>query len=69
MVKGTRKKEKTEKKMESETMLGGNLFDKYNGVKLDDSGNLTNNDFLKQIINVLKKNGVKVLEKQMVCGQ
>ncbi len=65
VVKGTRKKEKTEKKMESETMLGGNLFDKYNGVKLDDSGNLTNNDFLKQIINVLKKNGVKVLEKQI----
>lgn len=46
--------------------VGGDVFEKYNGVKLDDSGNLSNEDFIKQIIKILKKNGVRVLEKQIV---
>ena len=46
--------------------VGGDVFEKYNGVKLDDSGNLSNEDFIKQIIKILKKNGVRVFEKQIV---
>jgi|UniRef100_A0A6C0IQ25 hypothetical protein len=40
-------------------------FDKYNGVKLDDSGNITNKDFLEKILQVLKSNGATVLDKQI----
>ena len=41
------------------------VFDKYNGVKLDDSGNITNKDFLEKVLQVLKTNGITVLDKQI----
>jgi hypothetical protein len=37
-------------------------FEKYNGVKLDATGNISDSDFEKTIIGILKKNEVEVLE-------
>lgn len=39
---------------------GGEVFDKYNGVKLDDTGNLNDADFLKTLLRILRKNGLDV---------
>jgi hypothetical protein len=43
---------------------GGNseVFDRYNGVKLDDAGNITDNQFLSSVLRILKsdRNGVTV---------
>ena len=41
---------------------GGNAFDKYNGVKLDDTGNISDTDFIKTIIRILSKNEIDVME-------
>jgi hypothetical protein len=41
---------------------GGNAFDKYNGVKLDDTGNISDTDFLRTIIRILSKNEIDVME-------
>jgi len=35
-------------------------FNKYNGVKLDDSGNLSDHDFQEKIVYILSKNGLEV---------
>ena len=39
---------------------GGSAFDKYNGVKLDDTGNISDFDFQEKILSILKKNGLEV---------
>tara|TARA_B110000967_G_C18900227_1_gene574282 strand:- start:2684 stop:6331 length:3648 start_codon:yes stop_codon:yes gene_type:complete len=44
---------------------GEHALAKYNGVKLDDTGNITNTDFLNNIIRILKKNGIGVKEQQI----
>jgi D-ribose pyranose/furanose isomerase RbsD len=41
---------------------GGNVFDKYSGVKLDDTGNISDTDFLRTIIRILSKNEIDVME-------
>jgi hypothetical protein len=41
---------------------GENEFEKYNGVKLDESGGLTDEDFVKEIKRILKKNKMEVVE-------
>ena len=47
-------------------MYGGdNAFEKYNGVKLDESGNISDEDFLAKVIESLNKNDIKVNEKQI----
>ena len=40
----------------------GDIFDRYNGVQLDDTGNLTDDDFINRIQAILKsaKNGIKI---------
>jgi hypothetical protein len=50
---------------ESSVVFGGNSdneFDKYNGVKLDDSGNISDNDFTKTIIAILSKHKIEVAQ-------
>ena len=37
-------------------------FEKYNGVKLDETGNISDSDFEKTIVNIMKKNEIEVLE-------
>jgi Type III restriction enzyme, res subunit len=39
---------------------GGGVFDKYDGVKLDDTGNISDFDFQERILNILRKNGLEV---------
>ena len=41
---------------------GDDVFDKYNGVKLDDSGNVSDSDFMKTVIRILKKYDIDVAE-------
>jgi hypothetical protein len=43
-------------------VFGGNVFDKYSGVKLDDTGNISDTDFLRTIIHILSKNEIDVME-------
>jgi hypothetical protein len=47
------------------SMVGGapgDIFERYNGVQLDDTGNLTDDDFINRIQAILKsaKNGIKI---------
>jgi Hom_end-associated Hint/Homing endonuclease len=39
---------------------GGPIFDKYDGVKLDDTGNISDFDFQEKILSILKKNDLEV---------
>ena len=41
---------------------GGDAFEKYNGVRLDETGNLSDADFMKTIIKILKNNDINVME-------
>jgi hypothetical protein len=63
VAKGTKKKEK--KGGAEEYYEGGNALEKYNGVKLDESGNISNDEFFEKVLAILKKNGVRVLDKQI----
>jgi Type III restriction enzyme, res subunit len=38
----------------------GDVFNRYNGVELDESGNLTDDDFINQVQTILKKNGISI---------
>ena len=66
--KAPKKQENKTKKQEPVPELDmdggeGELFEKYNGVKLDDSGNITDNQFIELVVKSLKKHGVEVNEK------
>jgi len=39
---------------------GGAVFDKYDGVKLDETGNISDFDFQERILSILSKNGLEV---------
>jgi len=69
VAKGTKRiyQEKQNKTKKNNVQEGGagEVFDKYNGVKLDDSGSITDTDFIEKIISILKKKGVSVMEKQI----
>jgi hypothetical protein len=41
---------------------GGTVFEDYGGVTLDESGNLTDEDFVKEIKRILNKNHLEVIE-------
>jgi hypothetical protein len=41
------------------------VFEKYNGVKLDEAGNITNAQFLDKVLQILRKNGVTIMDKQI----
>jgi hypothetical protein len=45
--------------------VGGadNAFEKYNGVKLDDAGNIPDNVFEETLVKILNKNGLKIVGK------
>ena len=44
---------------------GGDVFDKYDGVKLDDTGNISDFDFQEKVISILAKNGLEVQKGAM----
>jgi hypothetical protein len=41
-------------------VIGGDVFDKYDGVRLDETGNLSDADFQATILKILSKNGLEV---------
>ena len=41
---------------------GGNASDSYNGVRLDSTGNLSDADFMRTMIRILKENDIQVME-------
>jgi hypothetical protein len=43
----------------------GELFDKYNGVKRDAAGNITDADFEKMVSAILKKNGLEIQKTEI----
>ena len=68
VLKGTQRVEKkpivvkTTRKITTGKIKGGSndAFDRYDGVKLDDSGNLSDADFIRRITSALKKAGLEV---------
>lgn len=67
VLKGTQRVKKpivvkTTRKVTSGKTAGGSseAFDRYDGVKLDDSGNLSDPDFIRRITLALKKGGLEV---------
>ena len=63
-LKGTQRKVVNDK-VKTRKIKGGSgeSFERYDGVKLDDSGNVNDSDFLKKVLSILKKNGLEVQEK------
>jgi len=67
-LKGTQKIKpgvdaKTRKNMATYEMGTHEVFDRYNGVQLDDTGNITDDAFIKTVIQILKvKNGLTIRE-------
>lgn len=47
---------------ETSYKYGGDAFEKYNGIKLDSTGNLSDNDFMRTIVKILKSNEIDVIE-------
>lgn len=41
---------------------GSEVFEKYNGVRLDETGNISDEDFSKTVVSILKRNGIDVIE-------
>jgi hypothetical protein len=41
---------------------GGGIFEDYKGVKLDDTGNMTDSDFVKTVKRIMEKNGLDVID-------
>ena len=41
---------------------GDGEFEKYNGVKLDETGNMSDDDFVKEVKRILKKNKLEVID-------
>lgn len=64
-LKGTQKRVVADKPKTRKMKGGasGESFQRYDGVKLDESGNLNDADFLKKILHILNKNGLDVQEK------
>ena len=66
ILKGTRRVKPQNDNNKTRKMNGGNdIFDKYNGVKLDESGNMSDDVFQEQILKILRKNGIKVIDKDI----
>ena len=60
-VKGGQNNNKTRSKTS-----GGNIeFNKYNGVKLDPTGNVSDNDFVEIILKILKENNINVQDSNI----
>jgi len=65
VLKGTQKRVVADKPKTRKIKGGaaGESFQRYDGVKLDESGNLSDADFLKKVLYILNKNGLDVQEK------
>jgi hypothetical protein len=59
----TEQLEKEYRKLDQFPYDGGepNILDKYNGVHLDDTGNISDEVFIKTVIDILNKNGINII--------
>ena len=66
-LKGTKKNIKRGGNKKTRKNIGGDgeLFQKYNGVKLDITGNISDADFMKTIISILKENKININENNV----
>jgi hypothetical protein len=48
---------------------GGEVFDRYDGVRLDDTGNLSDADFIGALVSILKQNGLDIPEGSIEIKQ
>ena len=64
VAKGTQRKFKPEARKTQKITAGNDnlLFNKYNGVKLDSTGNISDQDFLQTVISILKSNKINIQE-------
>lgn len=44
---------------------GSDVFDRYDGVRLDDAGNISDEDFMTKVVKILQKNQIEVLSKKI----
>jgi|SaaInlV_150m_DNA_2_1039686.scaffolds.fasta_scaffold01461_6 hypothetical protein len=67
VIKGTHRERPSTNNTTTRKIKGGagDSFERYNGVKLDDSGNLSDSDFINKVLFILKKNGLDVQEKSI----
>jgi hypothetical protein len=63
-LKGTTQKKKLggANKRSQKQLGGGDAFDRYDGIKFDDTGNISDNLFVTLIIRILRKYGIEVQE-------
>ena len=47
----------------SDALLGGGAFEEYKGVKFDATGNISDEDFVKRVAQILGRHGIEVSEK------
>jgi len=47
----------------NDALLGGGVFEEYRGVKFDATGNISDEDFVKRVSQILGKRGLEVSEK------
>jgi hypothetical protein len=52
---------RTKKTTHNKPGNGSGLFDKYNGVKLDSTGNISDDKFQEKVIDILKKNKLEII--------
>jgi len=67
-VEGTESKEGIEDyahyddRVDYDYKTGGGVFEDYTGVRLDESGNISDEDFIKEVKRILKKNHLEIIE-------
>jgi hypothetical protein len=65
-----KEREKEYNKMnEVDLYEGGGTFEDYSGVKLDEIGNISDNEFQKQIIRVLDSKGISIIGKPKIVNE
>ena len=66
-LKGTKRERVKPDNTKTRKIKGGDgeSFQRYDGVRLDDSGNMSDSDFLKKVLQILNKNGLEVQEKNI----
>jgi hypothetical protein len=61
-LKGTQKQKPVKHDGKTRKLKGGatdEVFERYNGVTLNDAGNISDDDFIKKVLNVLAKHGLE----------
>jgi len=61
----TEKQRKTKKNTQKGGDASGEVFQRYNGVKLDAQGNISDTDFVKKVLTILRKYKLGVNEKRV----